>query len=75
MCVQWDSSKSQYFSVYNGVKQGAVISPILFCVYIDDLLVKLKAANIGCIIGGIYAGCLAYADDLTLLAPSADAFR
>jgi len=33
---------SDYFSVVNGVKQGAVLSPVLFCDYIDDLLLLLK---------------------------------
>jgi len=33
---------SDYFSVYNGVRQGGVLSPILFCVYIDNLLQKLS---------------------------------
>jgi len=31
---------SDYFSVVNGVKQGAVLSPVLFCAYIDDLLLR-----------------------------------
>ncbi len=76
MCVQWDSKKSDTFSVCNGVKQGAIIiSPIFFCVYIDDLLNRLKTANLGCFVGSLYAGSMAYADDLTLLAPTAEAMR
>jgi len=43
-------------------------------VYIDDL-VRLSNANIGCFIGSNYAGALAYADDLVLLAPTASALR
>ena len=31
--VRWNSSTSRHFTVTNGVKQGGVISPILFCVY------------------------------------------
>jgi len=33
---------SDNFNVLTGVKQGGVISPIMFCVYIDDLLVSLS---------------------------------
>ena len=64
MCVQWDSNKSELFNVHNGVKQGAIFSPTLFCVYIDDLLNRLNNSDLG-YIGSIYAGSMAYADDLT----------
>jgi len=33
-----------YFVADNGVKQGAVLSHVLFCVYIDDLLLMLTKA-------------------------------
>ena len=56
-------------------KQGGVLSPILFCVYIDDLLKSLTEANVGCYIGNCFVGVLAYADDLVLLAPTATAKR
>ena len=69
MRVQWDFYKSDSFNVHNGVKQGAIFSPTLFCVYIDDLLKRLKNSGLGCYIGNIYA------DDLTLLAPTAEAMR
>ena len=29
LCVTWNSTKSMYFSIHNGVKQGGVISPTL----------------------------------------------
>jgi len=66
---------SDYFLATNGVKQGGVLNPVLFCVYIDGPLTALASANVGCYIGRNYVGALAYADDLVLTAPSASALR
>ena len=54
----------------NGVKQGGVLSAILFTLYLDKLLIRLKISNIGCSINGCYTGALSYADDITLTCPS-----
>ena len=37
MCVRWNATHSGTFSVRNGVRQGSVLSPILFTVYLDEL--------------------------------------
>ena len=42
--VRWDGTISDAFSVLNGVKQRAVLSAILFCVYINDLI-KLRTGR------------------------------
>jgi len=73
--VLWAGLTSDYFTAVNGVKQGGVISPVLFCVYIDDLLVKLSRSGIGCYIGLNFVGALAYADDIVLVAPTPAAMR
>jgi len=56
-------------------KTGWCVSPILFCVYIDDLLKSLAEADVGCYIGNCFVGVLVYADDLVLLVPTATAMR
>ena len=73
--VLWAGLASDYFAVRNGVKQGGVISPILFCIYIDDLLKRLSLSCVGCYIGMSFVGALAYADDIVLIAPTPNATR
>ena len=68
--VRWDSAYSNEFSVSNGVRQGSVISPNLFSLYIDALLIQLENSGFGCHINNFFYGCFAYADDLVLLSPS-----
>ena len=47
MRAQWERHTSRSFHVCNGVKQGAVISPILFAVYYDELIAKLARSGYG----------------------------
>lgn len=68
--VRWGNTTSKSFKVTNGVKQGGVLSPILFSIYIDGLLESLKNTKLGCYIGNVFCGAMAYADDLILLAPT-----
>ena len=68
--VKWNGEFSTRFSVKNGVRQGAVSSPLLFSVYIDGLIVRLRNSGLGCSIDLNYFGCLGYADDLLLLSAS-----
>ena len=39
---------SPYFTISNGVRQGGILSPSLFAVYMDDLSSLLNASRIGC---------------------------
>ena len=58
------------FNVNNGVEQGAVLSPLLFAVYVDDFRKELRNAGLGCHINGMFTGAFIYADDITLIASS-----
>ena len=73
--VRWGNSLSDPIGVSNGVRQGSVLSPILFSVYLDDLLEDLSQSGVGCYWGHMFVGALCYADDLVLLAPCASALR
>ena len=65
--VNWYGYYSNPFPTSNGVKHGGILSPILFCVYMDELISRLKQSGVGCFIGDIYLDRLGYADDLCLL--------
>ena len=66
---------SDFFTINNGVKQGAVLSTVLYCVYTNDLYHELRRSNIGCSVGQNYAGIVGYADDIFLLSPSLDGLQ
>ena len=73
--VRWGSTLSTPFNVTNGVRQGGILSPYLYNVYIDDLSHILSKTQVGCYINGVCANHLAYADDTVILAPSAQGLQ
>ena len=48
--IRWNGASSDTFTICNGVKQGGVISPLLFNIYLDELLLKLEAQDWGAIV-------------------------
>ena len=67
--VEWNGQVSNSFNVYNGVRQGAVLSPTFFSIYINELFSILKSSGLGCYIKNCFYGIVGYADDLVLLSP------
>lgn len=69
--VRWNGVLSKNFSVIlSGVRQGGVLSPILFNLYTDDLIHELESQRKGCTVNNVFIGCILYADDVLLLSPS-----
>ena len=68
MCIWWGNyAYSSPFNASNGVKQGGILSPIHFNVYVDDLRFSLNSSNIGGRFENIFLNHLCYADDLCLI--------
>ena len=75
LCIKWGTQKSSFFTISNGVRQGGILSPVLFSIYMDDLSVLLSQSGIGCHIEGLCINHVFYADDLCLMAPCAIALQ
>jgi hypothetical protein len=73
--VRWAYSLSQPFTVSNGVRQGGILSPILFNFYVDEISIKLQSLPAGCKMNSVCFNHLIYADDTVLLAPSPNALQ
>ena len=75
MCVRWGGVYSSYFQIRAGVRQGGLLSPTLFAIYMDVLISRLRKCGVGCRLLDVFYGCLLYADDIVLLTHSVNAMR
>ena len=64
--VKWGDSKSSNMAISNGIRQGAILSPIFWAVYADPLLKLLCDPGLGAV---------CYADDILLIAPTRSAMQ
>jgi hypothetical protein len=68
-------AKSNLMKISNGTRQGAILSPIIWSVYADPLLQRLRALGLGAHIGGLFMGAVCYADDVLMIAPTRSAMQ
>ena len=78
--ANWNGIETSRIDQTQGVRQGCVLSGLLFAVFIDDLATELENAGICITLNGsdgekIPLSNLLYADDLMLLADSLDELR
>jgi len=67
MIIQISENFSEVFKTSMGVRQGGVLSPKLFAIFVDELLRDLEATELGIKIGETRITAIMYADDLLLI--------
>ena len=70
--VLWNSCISRSFRIRQGVRQGAILSPLLYSSFVDGLLDQLSTSGHGVYIDDVFCGAPMYADDLALISDSAE---
>ena len=73
--VKWERSESSIFKLSNGVRQGAILSPFLFSIYLNPLLNNINSSRMGCHTGNIASNVFAYADDIVILSPTVSGLK
>ena len=66
--VKINNQLSDWFDVNCGVKQGCVLSPTLFSMFINDLVDSVRGTGRGLRIKDTNIDILMYADDVVILA-------
>ena len=69
MQIKWGKHFSELFHVSNGFRQGEVLSPYLFAVYLD-LSNEINNIKAGCYISEVLLNHLMFADDICVFCPS-----
>ena len=69
-CIKLPDGLSEEFTAHKGLKQGCVMSPNLFNVFLNDLPAIFDISCHPCKLNNIDVSCLLYADDLVLFSES-----
>ncbi|CAB4039066.1 Hypothetical predicted protein [Paramuricea clavata] len=65
--VLYNGKRSRQYNILQGVRQGGVLSPWLFLLFIDDMISELEKLSTGIVIQNLFVGSPMFADDLTLM--------
>lgn len=68
--IRWKHVVTDSFSMTNGTRQGSILFPYLFFVYIRSASTSVRNSLVGCHIGIMPCNILLYADDIVLMAPT-----
>ena len=69
--MKWNGCYTKTFDITRGTRQGSKLSPYLFSIFINQLLLDLNDCDAGVRIGDVLYNSMAYADDITIFSTNA----
>ena len=68
--ITYNNETSNTFDITSGVKQGGILSPFLFNMYVNDLIEECVKLNNGAKMGSENVSIISYCDDINLISSS-----
>jgi len=68
--VKWNHHYSSFMQVRSGIRQGGILSALLFNICVNSIILSLRSADLGCHISGVFLDCICYADDILPISAS-----
>ena len=66
-CVKINGQLTEWFDVTSSLKQGCILPPLLFNIFINDLIDEVKKLNVGIKLDNDIISVLVYADDIVFM--------
>jgi len=63
-----NEERTEWFELFTGVRQGCILSPTLFAIFIDGLATLVKQCSVGAKLGPVELSILLFADDIAIVA-------
>ena len=67
-----DEIASDWVKSVRGVRQGCILSPLLFGLYTEELTVRVKEMRLGMTVGNEKLATLLYADDVVIFSKTSE---
>jgi len=64
----WNKTMSKPVQLVSGVRQGSILGPSFFAIFVDGLFDKLENVRLGCFVNGVCVNAIMYANDLIVMA-------
>ena len=74
-CFRFEGIKTEMMDRTRGVRQGCVLSPLLFSLYINGVIKEMQNSGMGAMVGGERIPLLVFADDIVICARSREELR
>ena len=65
-----ERKEERIYGIYSGLREGSKLSPPLFLVFINSMIIGLRATAPGVLLAGVWIGALLYAAFLAIKSQS-----